>query len=293
VTTKFTHPQPICGSDWKSSTLERYNIAFDQFDTPSEAIGLQVTSTAEGERIIKQCKAIIIIEHEEKKKAIKFIPYNDIDKNEAGNHLSKLYSLLTGQLEANSLNRETVVDDLVCALLHHLGFNRGNTVVLRQNHLTLLMSKSRKEATPDVLVYDASSHCRLMIFEDKIADLSRMYYTGEPQLIAETIAAVQANVALEEAASKAQLVEAPSAQPRAVPAPQMWMVRVTGPVFTFYSAVLSPELLECVAQLDGMIKPPEAPTRIKRLRRLDFGIAEERAEIIHTLLAMRVTIQKE
>ncbi|CAF4876023.1 unnamed protein product, partial [Rotaria sp. Silwood2] len=91
-------------------------------------------------------------------------------------------------------NTEASVDDMVIVLFNALGFNDGNLITVSRNRLNFQMSKKTVCADADLTVFNLKTMIRLALVEDKRLDKALgIDESGEPQLIAEAVAAAMYN----------------------------------------------------------------------------------------------------
>jgi len=236
------------------------------------------------------------------------------DASGVGHVLLKYLRLIVG---TEKMGLESVVDDFVIHLFAALGFNSGKLLILSKNKLTFTMNKSTCEATADVTVYDVSHKFRLAVVEDKkdpvkasAGDLA----DNEAQLVAEAIAAAQANLNLRHL----EAVKRPRSQSEggtvgpASPPPEqspMFMLRVVGDSFSFYSTQLSSQFLNEFADYEKMDVEKLAVTPVYKLSievpqaaaspgaavpikdRWQFKVPHDRATIIQVLDQIRQIIE--
>lgn len=143
---------------------------------------------------------------------------------------------------------EALVDEFVSLLLRELmvGLDESDWLyVFPQLPLPLVFGvppeHTEKMAVADRTIVDVGSFYRMSVFEDKSVKQQRV--NSEPRLIAEAIAAHQANMQIkrEPAAKKAK-----AAMPASEDEP-MLAVRVNGDLFYFYSVRVAAPLLQAMA----------------------------------------------
>jgi len=329
-------PPPASGNEWTKNTLKQLEISFTAasmeevlnvgpLTTAATTTTMQPTSMAES--LIRDCAfiepntSLLLMSYDEaERKALQStVPVPSVG---LGWTLFKYLRLLHG-LEFMEL--ESVVDDFVMHLLAALGFNDGPLLVLSRNTLKFTMGGSRVSAIADVTVYHISHRFRLAVFEDKkYRSLPIEIDNAEAQLVAEAIAAVQANMqqANKEAdKSKRSKSEADAASVSAsslsvLPSSclddsgRIFLVRVVGSSFTFYSTRLTssfiaiikdykqagPELPSTVVYRltvdvprinDAVSSPSSSSSVFINKDEFSFGINEDRIIIIRFLDSLR------
>jgi len=298
-------PGPTSGSKWNHYILEQYNIHITPEKDMERFLGFKPPALSDrGKQVMEECKEINRASVMEAK-----FPDNTI-----GNHIAKLLYLT---LFTDNNQYECVVDDMMAALLHHMGFNDGSLVVLTKSQLSFIMSNSdQTEATADVTIVDVTTWYRLAVWEDKSWKVSNQVMSipdvHEPQLVAEAIAAAQYNLRLFTRRKRANSV--PSASSSASDSKKadsndydddndynrfdpnfkidMMLIRVLGEEVTFYRAPLTGQLLNSVAYKEPnppkttiykyTSNLPEGPSRFYPAK-LRLSLPEER-EIIITIL---------
>lgn len=147
---------------------------------------------------------------------------------------------------------EALVDEFVSLLLRELmdGLEEADWLyVFPQLPLPLIFgvppNENEKTAIADRTIVDVGSFYRMSVFEDKSVDQQRV--NSEPQLIAEAIAAHQANMQIkgEPAAKKLKKDTNNTASPQSDE--PMLAVRVNGELFYFYSVRVQDPLLQAMA----------------------------------------------
>ena len=185
------------------------------------------------------------------------------------------------------LTNEALVDSLVSLLFHELGFYSGMLYPVPQHSLPLQYGGDvNATAKADFNVIDVLSFCRMVVAEDKSGANARV--NSFPQLIAESISAVQKNLETSTSCKRKweQLVEEESATDSTVLG-----LRVNGTFFFFYNILVSRPILSAM-KLKG---PASEDTLIKMVggsEGLNFLVPEHREVIVTILDAWRVDIEK-
>jgi len=134
------------------------------------------------------------------------------------------FAKLIRESASSAPNMESAVDDLVSLLLHQLGFSLGHWLVRSRRAAPLRMSGHSVDAKADFVVLDLKSDSvQLAVIQDKSlleSQKGASITNAEAQLVAEGVAATQANLAL---GRKGRL---------------MFLIRVLGIKFTFYYGIL-------------------------------------------------------
>ena len=199
---------------------------------------------------------------------------------------------------------EALVDEFVSLLLRELmtGLQESDWLyVFPQLPLPLVFGmhpdQTEKRAIADRTIVDVGSFYRMSVFEDKSVAQQRV--NSEPQLIAEAIAAHQANMQIKHqpAANKDQRVakkqrnDAPAAPMVVAPAldAPMLAVRVNGEQFYFYSVRVTESLLQAMAtkteaaQVTAVLKLCRWRPESAEGEGLSFFSPDDRRLIVETL----------
>jgi hypothetical protein len=251
-------PAPVSGGEWTNTTLTNLEISIVPATLP-ELLNLgqgQLIHTVSpiGESLMKACDFITA--------DLTLLTYDAADAKIRELHVPqdstgwKLYKFLRLVDGIDSMHLESVVDDFVIHLLDALGFNDGPLVVLSKNKLAFTMNSTSVYATADVTVYHIANRFRLAVFEDKrLRGANPESADVEAQLVAEAIAAVQANIRrAEEEARKSKRAKSESEESKSTPSGssltddcgRIYLIRVLGSSFYFYSAQLAPEFINFV-----------------------------------------------
>jgi len=213
---------------------------------------------------------------------------------------------------------ESLVDDFVTALLRELMANQPDSDwqhICPQLSMPLIFggiggSKiTQCDAIADRLIVDVDSFYRMAVFEDK--SIKEMTTNSEPQLIAEAIAAHQANMRLKEepsakkpkltgtspaessassGASNSASAASSSASAAMEPLDPLLAVRVSGHEFFFYCVSVTPQLMLAMETMTEA----GSETLVRKLCRweegqphgLSFYSAADRRVIVEVLDAM-------
>ncbi|RZA06965.1 MAG: hypothetical protein EOO68_04125 [Moraxellaceae bacterium] len=183
------------------------------------------------------------------------------------------------------LTNEALVDSLISLLFHELGFYSGMLYPVPQHFLPLQYGGDvSATAKADFNVIDVLSFCRMIVAEDK--NQASIRVNSFPQLVAESISAVQKN--LETSASckrKWQELEESTADSA------MLGLRVNGTLFYFYNINVSRPILSAMK----MKGPASIDTIMKMVggsEGLNFLDPVQRKMIITILDAWRSDIEK-
>jgi len=187
---------------------------------------------------------------------------------------------------------EALVDEFVSLLLRELmaGLDEADWLyVFPQLPLPLIFgtppNETERRAIADRTILDVGSFYRMSVFEDKSVDQKRI--NSEPQLIAEAIAAHQANMQIKgEPATKRQ--RSAEADPATLDEP-MLAVRVNGEQFYFYSVRVTEPLLQAMAAKTEAASPTDVlklcrwPAGVVEGQGLSFFSADDRRVIVTVL----------
>jgi len=158
-------------------------------------------------------------------------------------------------------NTEGSSDDMIFVIFDALGFNDEDLIIVSRNRLDFKMSNKIVSADADLTVFNLKDYIRLVLVEDKRYDpILSMDEAGEPQLIAEAVAAAMYNRNIfnenrrrtrSEPPVSGSTVKIIDMMNSSHITNMMFMVRVVGSYVFFYSHRFSDVLLDCIA--DGIV----------------------------------------
>ncbi|CAF1657625.1 unnamed protein product [Rotaria magnacalcarata] len=290
-------PSPTSGCNWNFGILEAYSINFQLVYTLNELLFQTAPTTSD--RAIRFADACSIISLENLLKD-KFP--SDSQASWLAKHLYLTTIRCFGNMEAS-------IDDMVIVLFNALGFNDGDLITVSRNRLKFQMSKKPVCADADLTVFNLKTMIRLALVEDKKVDATMgIDESGEPQLVAEAIAAAMYNQKLiAQNDPRRAISEPPTNDPNArefqmintscISDLIIFMIRVSGFDVYFYSHKFSDALLDSIA---NGVEPMEH-TQIKKFtviennkkrHGLSLLIADDRALIFQVLDSIQQIISK-
>ena len=278
-------PTPVSGNGWTVNTLKELNIKIEPAsleevlniyqekhkeqqppNLPSHNTKPLFPLSNYAKSVLQQCEFL------DQAMCGFVLPWDDVEailpSAGVGRTLFKYLRLLHAPYPYNVL-LESVVDDFVVHLLVALGFNEGPLLILSKNQLSFTMNRnSSVKATADVTVYHIGNRFRVAVFEDKrIYSPAASDKDTEAQLVAEALAAVQANMERdhdEAAKSKRSRSQgdasSSSFSPSSIPfddSGRIFMIRVLGSAFSFYSCNFKSEVIEVVKDYSQLSEDKE------------------------------------
>ncbi|CAF3432448.1 unnamed protein product [Rotaria socialis] len=209
-------------------------------------------------------------------------------------------------------NMESSIDDAATVLFDALGFNDAQVEhsgyrIPSRNKLQFQMSNKVVYADADLTVFNLRTAIRLAVVENKrVVGSSNECVNGEPQLVAEAVAAAMYNEKIiaknrrrtvsAPAATGVNLSEIPSADTSVVSnQDRIFMMLISGLEIRFYAHKFSNMILNCIA---NEIEPNET-TQIEKFSVMENGVkrhglslvdADDRAIIFRIMDSIQQTI---
>jgi hypothetical protein len=289
-------PPPTSGFKWTSEILESYGISFKDVYSVDELVFQ--TAPATSGRAKRFTDACSIISYENILKAE--FP-SDHQAALLAKHLYRTTSSCFGNMEVS-------IDDMVMVLFDALGFNDEDLITVSRNKLNFQMSNKIVCADADLTVFNLKSLIRLAVVEDKRIDKTLgMDSSGEPQLIAEAVAAVMYNKKILDTTKSRRAISEPrdsDSKTRTTTTMNslymsdlMFMIRVSGWNVFFYSHKFSDDLLNGISMgieplNHSQIQKFTPSTKNKQRHDLSLLIPADRVIIFQILDCIQQIISK-
>ncbi|CAM2724081.1 unnamed protein product [Rotaria socialis] len=293
-------PPATSASKWSFTILEAYLIQFEEVYTFEELLFQTPPKISDRAlRFIDVCSLISL----QNLLRTEFPP-----DHQASCFAKHLYLTMNQRFS----NMESSIDDAATVLFDALGFNDAQVEhsgyrIPSRNKLQFQMSNKVVYADADLTVFNLRTAIRLAVVENKrVVGSSNECVNGEPQLVAEAVAAAMYNEKIiaknrrrtvsAPAATGVNLSEIPSADTSVVSnQDRIFMMLISGLEIRFYAHKFSNMILNCIA---NEIEPNET-TQIEKFSVMENGVkrhglslvdADDRAIIFRIMDSIQQTI---
>lgn len=233
-------PPAVSGSSWTTGHLRAFNITIQaasqqQLLTANGAVQLKTDykQSTDANAVSEACASIDVNAVTSAK---------PLQLSSLAHKLYKFLCLIRGP---DKYDLESFVVDFMIRLLSAMGFEEGPLVVLGPNRIRLAIDRRHTTvACADVSVLDRTSQLRLVVCEHK-RDIHIKDKDAEAQMIAAAIAATQVNLKL---VRNSDYIAKHGLDGKVAPqAGMLFMIRVYGDRFSFYSVRFDEQVVRMVA----------------------------------------------